>query len=160
MSVSCTFLLNRRENSYLTCPGVGSVVAFSGHDVGRNNPDDVSLVDIGPIPRGTYYLLDRQSGGYLGHLYELWDAYGYGTTDRRKWFMLWNPRSGDTTMIEGVKRGSFRLHPMGPLRLSDGCITVLNPQDFERLQAHIRLRQPSISVPGAPMKAYGTVSVL
>ena len=96
MSVKCTFTLNRRVTSYLTCPGVGSVVAFSGHDAGRDNPDDTSFIDIGPIPRGTYYLIDRQSGGRLEFLHDMWDAYGFGTTDRRTWFTLWNPKTGDT----------------------------------------------------------------
>jgi hypothetical protein len=87
------------------------------------------------------------------------DAHGYGTTDRTKWFTLWNPDGGDMTMVNGIKRGEFRLHPMGPLRLSHGCITVSSPLEFDSLQRYIRSRAPDIPIPGSNMKAYGTVEV-
>ncbi|MBB5422498.1 hypothetical protein HDG40_000639 [Paraburkholderia sp. JPY158] len=31
--------------------------------MGRDNPDAASMPMVGAIPRGTYYLVDRQSGG-------------------------------------------------------------------------------------------------
>lgn len=159
MPIKCTFLLNNQRLSSLSCPGVGAMPAFSGRDSGRDNPADADKKDLGPIPPGTYYIVDRRSGGRLGVLRDMWDAHGYGTTDRRKWFMLWNPRTGDSTIINGVRRGSFRLHPMGPLRLSDGCIAVVNPSQFERLATYLRSSAPTLSVPGAEFKAYGTVDV-
>ena len=73
--------------------------------------------------------------------------------------MLWNPATGDTTNVNGVKHGNFRLHPMGPLRLSEGCITVVNPDAFDGLQKYIRSQGLTIPVPGTTMKAYGTVEV-
>lgn len=120
MPVRCTFLLNSKESSHLYCSGFGSVKAFSGTERGRDNPYATALPDVGPLPVGTYYLVDRRSGGTLGWLHDWIDAHGYGTTDRTTWFTLWNPDGGDTTMINGIKRGEFRLHPMGPLRLSHG----------------------------------------
>ena len=57
------------------------------------------------------------------------------------------------------ERGNFRLHPMGPLRLSEGCITVVNPDAFDGLQKYIRSQGLTTPVPGTTMKAYGTVEV-
>lgn len=144
--------------SSLVCSGFGAVEAYSGHGKGVDNPNDVADVGVGAIPPGTYYLVDRQSGGRLGWLR---DAVGpsVGTTDRRLWFMLWNPYGGDATMIHGIRRGNFRLHPDGPHHESDGCITVKNPADFDRLQRHIRSFAPDMPIPGSAMKAYGRVEV-
>lgn len=83
----------------------------------------------------------------------------WGTTDRTKWFTLWNPRTGDITIVNGVKRKGFRLHPEGPGRLSEGCITVENAAAFDRLQRYIRNGPPLLPVPGTTLRAYGTVEV-
>lgn len=157
--VKCTFVLNGKETSLLNCPGVGVFPAFSGQKSGRDNPLEVDREDIGPLPKGLYYIVDRQSGGRLGWLYNMWGAHGYGTTDHTKWFTLWNTKTGDTTIINGVKRGHFRLHPMGPRRLSEGCITVVNPHSFERLADYLRSQGAQLPVPGTGLKAYGTVEV-
>jgi hypothetical protein len=159
MPINCTFLLNRRATSTLSCPGFGELEAYSGRESGRDNPDAITLEKTGPIPPGTYYLVDRQSGGTMGWMRDLWGKFGYGTTDHTKWFMLWNARSGDHTNINGVKRGEFRLHPEGPARLSEGCITVKDPAGFERLQRYIRRGPPRIPVPGTSLRAYGRVEV-
>ncbi|SEF06705.1 Protein of unknown function [Burkholderia sp. WP9] len=158
MPVKCTFVLNREVTSSFICDGTVSVAAFSGNGRGRDNPDDVAVPNVGPLPKGVYYLVDRQSGGFIGPMRDLFNQYG-GSTDRRSWFMLWNPVSGDTTNIDGIKRGNFRLHPMGSLRLSEGCITVKDPNDFDRLQKYIRSRGRTLPVPRTTMKAYGTVEV-
>ncbi|MFM0603671.1 DUF2778 domain-containing protein [Paraburkholderia sediminicola] len=159
MPVACTFVLNKQKTSVLTCPGTASVSAFSGTAQGRDNPDDTAMENIGPLPKGVYYLVDRQSGGHIGFVRDLWNAHGFGSTDRQYWFMLWNPVSGDTTNINGVRRGNFRLHPMGPLRLSEGCITVTSPDAFDVLQKYIRSQGLTVPVPGSTMRAYGTVEV-
>lgn len=62
-------------------------------------------------------------------------------------------------MINGIQRGNFRLHPEGLMHLSEGCITVVSPFEFDNLQRYIRLRQPDLPVPGSTMRAYGTVDV-
>jgi hypothetical protein len=159
MPVKCTFVLNKQTTSTLACEGTAPVTAFSGADQGRDNPDNTAIENVGPLPKGTYYLVDRQSGGYLGFIYDWWGANGYGSTDRHTWFMLWNPTSGDTTNINGVKRGNFRLHPKGPLALSHGCITVVDKYQFDRLQKFIRSRGQALPVPGTTLRAYGTVEV-
>ncbi|PRX30755.1 uncharacterized protein DUF2778 [Paraburkholderia sp. BL18I3N2] len=159
MPVKCTFLLNGQADSVFSCEGTASVTAFSGTGRGRDNPDDTAIENVGPIPKGTYYLINRQSGGYMGFFYDWWNAQGVSSTDRRQWFMLWNPKTGDTTNIDGIKRGNFRLHPMGHLRLSHGCITVVNRQEFDRLQQFIRSRGQTVPVPRTALRAYGTVEV-
>lgn len=159
MPVACAFILNGKKTSILTCPGTAPVSAFSGSGQGRDNPDDTAMPNIGPLPKGVYYLVDRHSGGRMGLLWDLWFAYGYGSTDRHTWFMLWNPETGDETIINGVKRGNFRLHPMGQRRLSEGCISVVDPTAFDRLQTFIRSQGLTVAVPGTTMRAYGTVIV-
>jgi hypothetical protein len=73
--------------------------------------------------------------------------------------MLWNEKTGDATFINGVKRGNFRLHPEGQLRVSEGCITVPSGAEFDRLERYLRSRPPDIPVPGTNDKAYGIVEV-
>ncbi|MFP3567824.1 tlde1 domain-containing protein [Paraburkholderia sp. SIMBA_030] len=62
-AVKCTFSLNNRETSTLHCSGIGPIPAFSGQERGRDNPAATAWKGIGPIPKGTYYIVDRQSGG-------------------------------------------------------------------------------------------------
>jgi hypothetical protein len=159
MPVRCTFSLNGKATSSLYCSGFGSVAAYSGTSWGRDNPQATATENIGPLPAGTYYIVDRQSGGILGWARDFWSEYGYGTTDRRKWFALWNPGTGDSTMIDGIRRGNFRIHPEGPAHLSEGCITVVNPFAFDQLRRYIRSRKPDLPVPGSTLRAYGTVEV-
>jgi hypothetical protein len=74
MSAQCNFVLNKEETPYLSCLGMEPVVAFPGKDRGRDNPDATDEVGGGAIPKGTYYLIDRQSGGALGCLYDWYAA--------------------------------------------------------------------------------------
>ncbi|MEM5345446.1 DUF2778 domain-containing protein [Paraburkholderia azotifigens] len=159
MPVHCTFTLNRKDTSTLVCEGYGTVEAYSGQMDGRDNPDRVATPKIGPIPPGTYYIVDRESGGMLGAVYDTVGPLMHVTTDHRSWFSLWNPRTGDTTMIDGVRRGNFRLHPEGPHRVSEGCITLVNPAEFESLQRFIRRSPARLPVPGSNLKAYGWIEV-
>ncbi|WP_434113833.1 tlde1 domain-containing protein [Paraburkholderia caffeinilytica] len=63
MPIQCTFRLNNQETSTFFCPGFGGVAAFSGTKAGRDNPALTDKPDLGPLPAGRYYLVDRQSGG-------------------------------------------------------------------------------------------------
>ncbi|BCQ28069.1 DUF2778 domain-containing protein (plasmid) [Caballeronia sp. NK8] len=159
MPICCFFTLNGKTISTLHCSGYGTVGAFSGHGHGRENPVEVATPNVGPIPPGTYYIVDRQSGGVMGWAYDAAGEYFGLTTDRSKWFALWHPETGDTTMVQGVRRGQFRLHAEGPSALSEGCIAVVNPAEFELLQRHIRKYRPLIAVPRSTLMAYGTVEV-
>jgi len=159
MPIRCFFTLNGKTISTLHCSGYGTVGAFSGHGHGRDNPVEVATPNIGPIPPGTYYIVDRQSGGSMGWVYDTAGPLLNLTTDRHNWFALLNPATGDTTMINGVRRGQFRLHPDGPHGLSEGCIAVFNPAEFELLQRFIRKSPPHVPVPRSTLMAYGTLEV-
>jgi len=159
MPLRCKFSLNEQTTSVLHCSGFGSVTAYSGQKWGRDNPKATAAEGVGPLPAGTYYIVDRQSGGMFGWARDLWSEYGWGTTDRTKWFALWSPNTGDTTMINGIRRGAFRLHPEGQMHLSEGCITVVSHVDFDHLQRFIRSHKPDLPVPGSTLRAYGTVDV-
>jgi hypothetical protein len=159
MSIRCGFSLNDKETSQLWCLGFGAVAAYSGAGRGRDNPRATAMENVGPLPAGTYYIVDRQSGGVLGWARDLWSEHVWGTTNRTKWFALWNPDTGDVTMINGVRRGTFRLHPEGPLRESEGCIVVVSQLDFDQLERFIRSRPPMVPIPGSTMRAYGTLEV-
>ncbi|MFM0730359.1 DUF2778 domain-containing protein [Paraburkholderia sediminicola] len=157
MPAACTFSLNAQKTSVLSCPGVGLFSAFSGTSTGRDNPKAVAQSDIGPLPPGRYYIVDRQSGGRAGWIRDLAAAV-YGA-DRRHWFMLWREGTGDTTLINGIKRGAFRLHPMGPRGLSEGCITIVNPDQFNVLADYLHKQGATLPIPGSTLKAYGYVDV-
>ena len=47
----------------LTCPGFGSMSAYSGFGDHVDDPGSTALEKEGPLPIGTYYIIDRQSGG-------------------------------------------------------------------------------------------------
>ena len=37
---------------------------------------------------------------------------------------------GKQTIVNGIRRGNFRLYPEGELKFSEGCIAVINFIDF------------------------------
>lgn len=80
--------------------------------------------------------------------------------DRREWFALYaiDGRIDDSTYCNKVRRGAFRLHPKGPLGISEGCITIESHGDFQRLRAMLK-GTAQIAVPGTNLKAYGKVVV-
>jgi Protein of unknown function (DUF2778) len=160
MPINCTFLLNTQPLTSLACPGVGTFAAFSGMPADRNNPAAEGNAESGPLPRGRYYILDRQSGGHLGWLYDFLRTHGYGT-DRNEWFALYRNDGAidDVTYVNGVRRGAFRLHPIGPQRRSEGCIALVNPAQFKQLSTYLRSGGPTLTVPGTSVKAYGTLEV-
>ena len=159
MAISCTFSLNNKEFSVLGCAGVGNFVAFSGKGAGRNNPASVSLLDFGALPPGTYYIIDRQSGGTLGALRDFFNK-TFNRYDKSNWFALYRSDGviDDETYVQGIKRGNFRIHPQVAAGISKGCITLLNLNDFTILRDSLK-RSSTINIPGSPVRAYGTVTV-
>lgn len=117
------------------------------------------MADIGPLPSGRYYIVDWQSGGHLGYLKDFFLEHIYGT-DRGKWFALYRDDEviDDFTFIQGVKRGNFRLRPIGPRGLSEGCITLSNPINFDALRKAL-LSTKLMSVPELVGQFYGMVDV-
>lgn len=81
-------------------------------------------------------------------------------THRADWFALYrnDGRIDDETIVNGIRRAHFRLHPVGRFRESDGCITLTSPAQFDKLHTFLRA-QPTFQVPGTTLKAYGRVTV-
>lgn len=158
MPIQCTFNLNNKNMSILHCIGVGDFDAFSGDGPGKDNPADIAVPNVGPLPPGRYYIVDRGSGGVFTHVLDFFRSEFYGT-DRSKWFALYNSTTQDDwVFVHGVKRGNFRLHPRGPRNLSEGCITLADPVAFDRLRANLKASS-TIAIPGGKGFAYGTVDV-
>ncbi|CAD6509770.1 DUF2778 domain-containing protein [Paraburkholderia sabiae] len=158
MPIACTFRLNGEPTSILRCEGVGDFAAFSGDGKGKDNPKATAIRDVGPLPPGRYYIVDRGSGGLFSHLIDFFRAHVYGT-DRSKWFALYHAdTSNDWVFVNGVKRGNFRLHPHGPRNLSQGCITLVDPVAFERLSRSLKSAS-QMTIPGSKGFAYGTIDV-
>lgn len=159
MPVTCTFRLNSKPMSTLHCDGVGDFAAFSGDGNGKNNPAAAAIRDVGPLPPGHYYIVDRGSGGIFSHI-KTWAYDIYNHTERGKWFALFkaDDEIDDWTFVDGVKRGNFRLHPHGRQNLSEGCITLAEPVAFYRLRDRL-LHTTPIALPGGKGFAYGTVDV-
>lgn len=150
--IDCTFSLNNRSMSVFKC-GAASVPAFSGLGARANRLEFACMAGVGPIPPGTYYIFDRQSGGTLGWVRDLFSG-------RSEWFALYaiDGKIDDETLCNEIKRGSFRLHPKGPLGISEGCITSENRNDFQRIRSILKNATPQ-AVPGTELQAYGKVVV-
>ena len=153
------FPLNGMPTSVLSVAGVGNFPAFSGQKYGRNNVTMASREEIGPIPPGRYFIVGRGSGGRLGAIRESMLKNFYGT-DRSTWFALYKQdwQIDDSVFVEGIKRGSFRLHPIGPRGLSEGCITLTSQSDFDYLSKALH-KTTMMPVPCTSFKAYGTITV-
>ncbi len=159
MPITCLYTLNKKQTSFLQCPGLGSIPAFSGKDQYVNDPAATAVAKKGPIPAGTYYIIDRQTGGRFP---ELEDAIHdvITNTHRREWFSLYSttPPFGDYMNVKGVLRGNFRIHPVGRLGESDGCITLTHPTQFEQLRTFLH-SQKTEKIPGTELIYYGKVIV-
>ena len=145
--------------SVLHCDGVGDFAAFSGRDSVKNDPAAVAFPNVGPLPPGRYYIVDRGSGGLFSHIRGFFMDHA-NHTDRKKWFALYRDDGNvdDWTFINGATRGLFRLHPHGLANVSEGCITLADVPAYYRLRDHL-LRATPIAIPGGKGLAYGTVEV-
>lgn len=157
--MKCTFTLNRRPMSVLVCPGFGRVSAFSGNDSYINDPDFTNVLEAGAIPKGTYYIVDRESGGHLGWFWDGGRDFA-ANTHRADWFALYRDDGtiDDWTFIDGVQRSFFRLHPVGRFGESDGCITLPSREQFGALRAYLKAQAPAF-IAGTVTRYYGTVEV-
>ena len=64
----------------------------------------------------------------------------------------------DEVFCNKVKRGAFRLHPKGPLGISEGCITIESQGDFMMI-SHMLKSSALEKVPNSEILAYGKVRV-
>jgi hypothetical protein len=148
----CSFELNDKPMSAFKI-GEQTFDAFSGLDPYVNKRMAVCTPNLGPIPTGTYYIVDRESGGSLGWLYDMFGQRG-------DWFALYanDGKLDDETYCEEIKRGSFRLHPKVGRGISKGCITINLQADFNMIRAILK-GAPKQTIPGSTLAAYGKVIV-
>lgn len=148
----CEFELNGKEISAFKM-GASSYPAFSGLDDHVNKRPLVCVPNLGAIPPGRYYVIDRPSGGRLGWLWDL-------RSGRKDWFALYavDGKIDDETWCEKVKRGEFRLHPKGPLGISAGCIVIDKEVDFQLIRARLR-SSPAVNIPEINIDAWAELVV-
>ena len=148
--IDCKFELNGQPLSYFQC-GATYFPAFSGLGSYVNTREAACLPGWGPILPGTYYIFDRESGGWQGLLPDIFDP-------RSDWFALYaiDGKIDDETYCSKVRRGEFRLHHGSG---SKGCITIVNSSDFQSLRTMLKSKTPS-SVPGSKLLAYGKLVVI
>lgn len=108
----------------------------------------------GAIPPGAYFIIDRESGGMLGAIRDT-------INKRRDWFSLLadDGKVDDVTICDKVIRGQFRLHPKGPLGISQGCIVIDDVDRFQRLRALLKTSAQE-KIPGTSFMTYGRVIVI
>jgi hypothetical protein len=150
---NCVFTLNEKPMSTLRV-GALEVPAFSGMKQHVNRPSSSCMPNLGPIPPGSYFILDRKEGGIMAPLRELFAG------DQSRWFALYrvDARVDDEVFCDSVRRGEFRLHPKGTLGISRGCITINAMSDFMFVEQLLR-GTSRITVPGTEEQAYGVVAV-
>ena len=82
--IQCFFKLNGQAMSELEIRlphRTLKVPAYSGARPFSNQTQHMCLPDVGAVPVGQYYIIDRQSGGRLGWLRELFN-------EKEEWFAL------------------------------------------------------------------------
>lgn len=148
----CSFELNGKPMSKFTI-GATSFPAFSGLGKYSNQFNYACSPSTGPIPPGKYYIIDRQSGGLLGPLRDLFNH-------RNEWFALYaaDSKIDDETFCNSVKRGNFRLHPKGITGRSEGCVVIDSLSDFSHLKIMLKGAKQEI-IPGTKISAYGMLRV-
>lgn len=148
----CTFELNGKPMSNFKVDS-SSFPAFSGIGDHINRRISACVLNQGPIPPGEYFILNRESGGRLGWLRDLFN-------DKRDWFALYanDDEIDDETWCEQVKRGQFRLHPKGRMGISQGCIVIEHSKDFQSLSAMLKNSEPR-TITGTEIRALGKVTV-
>ena len=127
-----------------------SFPAFSGLGEFRNRRSHMCLPDFGPIPVGTYHVIDRETS-----LQEY-----FGKNRKSDWFALYaNDRViDDERYCAGMLRGNFRMHPKRGSGISKGCITLELESDFALLRRLLEATAMEI-IPGTKWMSYGTVVV-
>lgn len=150
--VEWEFVLNNQPMSKIKGRGL-SLDAFSGREGHFNKCESACLRNVGPIPVGKYYIVDRPTGGVRGTI----NTWALGRWD---WFGLYAIDSNvdDWVFCNDVERGNFRLHPKGPRGISEGCITLERASDFAALRKLI-LEGGSSAISGSTLQAYGIVNV-
>lgn len=139
-------------------------MAFSGDSTYRNRGGCVALPDKGPLPPGRYLIVDRPQGGAGSRIrtqvIDAWNSVAGVPSDHTQWFALYRADGllDDYTWINEVKRGNFRLHPVGGQGLSLGCITLQHSSDFALIRD--ALLATNKVVMGKGSLTYGEIEVV
>ncbi|AWD03238.1 DUF2778 domain-containing protein [Klebsiella aerogenes] len=146
----------------LHCYGVGSFDVLSGIDRYINNPN-CSDREKAAIPPGTYWIVDRPVGSIVNQVRaEVIDMAHLYKNHHSEWFGLFsNDTMSDHIFVNGMMRGSFRLHPLNTdgSGVSWGCITLYKSAEFQILR-HSLLNRKKVRVPGGRgLMAYGRIDV-
>ena len=146
----------------LRCPGAGTFDVLSG--IGRYiNKPDCSDIEKAAIPPGTYWIVDRPKGTFANQVRsEVIDIANLYRSRHTEWFGLYSSQTmSDHLYVNGVRRGSFRLHPLnsdGPENPGD-VLRFIEMQIF-RFSGMRYCEQKKVGVPGGRgLMAYGFVEV-
>ncbi|MEI7063711.1 DUF2778 domain-containing protein [Dickeya chrysanthemi] len=165
MALQGKFIVNNADYSPLTLLGVGTFMAFSGDEIYRNRGGCTAVPEAGPIPEGRYWIVDRPTGGIRSQswtwLKDQWNTITGTPSNHSEWFGLYrhDGQIDDYTWINGVRRGNFRLHPVGGRGISLGCITLRHYSDFATIRAAL-LRTKKQSIHNTGLEAYGIIEVV
>ncbi len=164
MALFGKFTINNADFSPLLIYGVGTFMAFSGDSTYRNRGGCVALPDKGPLPPGRYLIVDRPQGGAGSRIrtqvIDAWNSVAGVPSDHTQWVALYRADGllDDYTWINEVKRGNFRLHPVGGQGLSLGCITLQHSSDFALIRD--ALLATNKVVMGKGILTYGEIEVV
>ncbi|WP_369834613.1 DUF2778 domain-containing protein [Cronobacter dublinensis] len=164
MALFGKFTINNADFSPLLIYGVGTFMAFSGDSTYRNRGGCVALPDKGPLPPGRYLIVDRPQGGAGSRIrtqvIDAWNSVAGVPSDHTQWFALYRADGllDDYTWINEVKRGNFRLHPVGGQGLSLGCITLQHSSDFALIRDALLATNKVVMSKG--ILTYGEIEVV
>ncbi|WES69066.1 DUF2778 domain-containing protein [Superficieibacter sp. BNK-5] len=158
------FILNNADFAPLTIYGAGTFLAFSGNGIYRNKAAYSHVLKNGPLPVGKYWVVERGSGGFFSGLkanvQDGWNKTWHGAAfGRDEWFALYRDdwEIDDSTWVNSVHRGLFRLHPG---HISEGCITIPHNSDYARIRNALMNSSP-VQVPCMRfLKARGFIEVV
>ncbi|QKJ87403.1 DUF2778 domain-containing protein [Paramixta manurensis] len=142
--------------------GVGTFPVFSGEKPYTNDPN-CAYIKNSAIPVGRYWIVDRPEGSFANQARAaVWDRISGNRHD--EWFGLFSDATmSDSVFINGVSRGSFRLHPLRPngAGISQGCITFFRPTDFQFVRRSLLARKKKIiQRRNLQLAVYGWVDVM
>ncbi|QKJ87876.1 DUF2778 domain-containing protein [Paramixta manurensis] len=146
----------------LHCYGIGTFDVLSGIDRYINKPN-CSDIEKAAIPPGTYWIVDRPTGSFVNQVRaELIDMAHFYKNHHSEWFGLFSAQTmTDHVFVNGVRRGSFRLHPLNTdgSGVSWGCITLYRSTDFQILRRSLLSRKKVVVPGGRGLMAYGRIDV-
>ncbi|WP_210510232.1 DUF2778 domain-containing protein [Pantoea ananatis] len=162
MSMSYEDLTKGGGEAKLHVYGVGTFPVFSGDKPYTNDPN-CTFFKNSAIPVGTYWIVDRPEGSFANRVRAaVWDQISGNRHDQ--WFGLFSDKTmSDSVYINGISRGSFRLHPVRPdgSGISQGCITFYKPDDFQAVRRSLLSRHKTTIQRGSlALSVYGRVDVL